>query len=54
MFKYKIFLYPSYQMIFKCSFDYLMKEVRRDELIDIRTWEIICEWLYEIMLDRAL
>jgi len=43
MCKYKIFLHPCDKMIFKCSFDYLMKEVRRDGLINICTWKIVLD-----------
>ena len=51
---YKILLYPCYQMIFKGSFDNLMKKVGRDELINICTWKVICERLCEIKLDLAM
>jgi len=54
MCKYKIFLYPCDEMIFKSSFDYLMKEVRRDELINICAWKIVRERLWEIVLDIVL
>ena len=45
--KYKIFLYPSHEMILKCSFDYLMKEVRTDKLINIGMGKIVREQLWE-------
>ena len=41
-------------MIFKCSFDYLVKKVRRDELINICMGKIICEGLQERMLDTVI
>ena len=31
-----------------------MKEVRRDELVNICTWKIICEWLRKIVLDIVI
>ena len=41
-------------MIFKHSFDYLVKGVRRDELIDICMGKIICEGLQERMSDTVI
>jgi hypothetical protein len=54
MCKYKIFLHPCDEMIFKWPFNNLMKEVRRDELVDICTWKIIHEWLQKIVLDVVI
>jgi len=36
---------PINEVVFKCPFDELVKEVRGDQLIDIRAREVDCEWL---------
>ena len=51
---YEIIFYPCYQMIFECSFDYLMKKVRRDELINICMGKIFHEQLQERISDIVI
>src|SRR4051794_28714290 len=37
----QILLYPSHKVILECTFDYLMKQIWCDELMDISPWKII-------------
>ena len=41
-------------MILKQSVDYLMKEVRWDEFVNICMGEIICEWLQEMTSEMVI
>jgi hypothetical protein len=41
----QVFFYPCYEVVFKGSFDDLMKEIRRNKFVNIGSWKIICEGL---------
>jgi hypothetical protein len=41
----KVVINPSDEMIFEGAFNELMKKIRRNQLMYIRSREIICEWL---------
>jgi hypothetical protein len=47
---YQVFCNPTNEMIFEGSFDYLVKQVRSNKLMNIRAREIICEWLITEMI----
>ena len=41
----KVLAHPLNKVVFEHTFDKLVKEVRRYQLVDICTWEILSEWL---------
>ena len=47
----EVFADPGHKVIFKNTFDNLVKKVRCQHPIDVSIREIICEWLYEVTLD---
>jgi len=42
---HKVLFHPLDQMVFKGSFNQLVKKVRREKLMDISTWKVIGKWL---------
>ena len=49
---FKVFTDPCNEVILECAFDDLVKEVTRDELVDICMRELMCEWL-EVVVSGA-
>ena len=47
----EVFADPGHKVIFKNTFDNLVKKVRCQHPIDVSIREIICERLYEVTLD---
>ena len=43
----KILFHPHNQVIFESTLDELVQEVRGQQLVDVGTWEIRCEWLMQ-------
>lgn len=41
----EVSFHPVDQVVFECSFDELMEDVWRDQLVNIRTGEVFGEWL---------
>ena len=41
----EVFFNPSYEVIFKGSFDDLMEKIWGDEFVDISSWKIVGEGL---------
>ena len=41
----KVLAYPLYEVVFECTFDDLVEEIRRQELIDVGSWEMCGERL---------
>jgi hypothetical protein len=41
----QIFIHPHHNVVLERSFDHLMEEIRRQELVNVGTWETVCEWL---------
>lgn len=46
MFQDKIFANPLHQVILEAPLDHLVKEIRSNELMYVRTREIVCKELY--------
>lgn len=46
-----ILSHPRYQMVLKCSFDQLMKQIWGDKFVNICTFEIICKWLKDMSIE---
>lgn len=46
----EVFNYPSDKVVFECAFDYLVKEVGREELVYICTREIIGKRLDKVIV----
>ena len=43
----KILFHPHNQVIFESTLDELVQEVQGQQLVDVGTWEIRCEWLMQ-------
>lgn len=43
--RFKVFLDPTDNMVFECSFDYLVEEIRGQKLMNIRKRKVCSEWL---------
>ena len=41
----EVLSYPFYKVVFECTFDDLVEEIWRQELIDIGSWEMCGERL---------
>ena len=47
---YNPLLYPCHQVILECSFDNLVEDVCRDELVDVSTGEGLSKWLNKMFV----
>ena len=45
MFVLKVLARPINKVVFEYSLDKLVKEIRRDQLVNVCTREVLCEWL---------
>lgn len=45
MFVDEILLNPGHKMVFKCPFDKLVEDIRRNEFVDVGAREVFREWL---------
>ena len=47
IFLLQVLFNPCNEVVFECSLDELMEDVRRDELMDISSWEVVREGLFD-------
>ena len=45
---------PSDEVIFKDTFDYLVKKIEGQHFVNISIWKVICEWLPQMAVNTTL